>query len=132
MAMTQTKRLLIKLENESQIEREEQCRKRLSAYVHYKPKAKSRAEVKRSKLCELRKKNDAMRCELDINRELEQEAKRNEEARLALYRSNMTPEQKLEREENNRIMATWASGICAEAALTWRQDAQAAFDSKKL
>jgi hypothetical protein len=106
------KHALERLTEEAQIEREEKCQKRLAAHVEnmYKLKPKSRAEIKRQKLFELRRKNNEIRCELDINRELEQEAKRNEEARLALYRANMSPAQKRQQEEDTQRMATWASG----------------------
>jgi hypothetical protein len=124
--------LLNELEEEAQIEREKQCKKRLEAYVHCKPKPKSRAEVKRSKLFELRRRNNELRCELDLNRQLELEAKRHEEVALLLYLDNITQPQKRQQEEDTARMATWASGICKEAALTWREDAQAAFNAKKL
>jgi len=126
--------LLNRLEEEAQIEREERCERRLAAHVAdmYKRKPKSRAEVKRQKLFELRRRNNQIRCELDIDRQLELEAKRHQEAALAIYRSNMTAEQKREQEENNRVMATWAKSICREASLSWRQEAQAEFNAKKL
>jgi hypothetical protein len=124
--------LLSKLEEEAQIEREERCEKRLQAYVHFKPRPKSRAEVKRNKLFELRRRNNQIRCELDTDRQLVLETKRHEEASLQLYRSNRTPAQKPQQEEDTQRMATWASSICAEASLSWRQDAQEKFNAKKL
>jgi hypothetical protein len=124
--------LLDTLDEEAQIAREKQCKKHLEAYVSYKPKPKSRAEVKRNKLFELRRRNNEIRCELETDRQLELETKRHEEANLALYLSNRTPEQKRQQEEDTERMALWASGICKGAALSWRMDAQAEFNRKKL
>jgi hypothetical protein len=122
------------LTEEAQIEREVRWEKRLAAHVadKYKPRPKSRAEVKRTKLFELRKKTNEIRCELDLNNELEKEAKRTEEVNLALYRSDMTPEQKRQREEDTRIMSLWAGTICKEASADGREQARLEFSQKKL
>jgi hypothetical protein len=107
-------------------------RKQAALREAMKAKPKSRAQIKRNKLFELRRRNNEIRYELDIDRKLALETKRNEEAALALYRSNMTPEQKRQRDEDTRIMSLWAAGICKEASYTWWEDARLEFNQKKL
>jgi hypothetical protein len=130
--MTQLETLLDKVEFQAEMQREKQLEQRQDAYVQYKSKPKSAAERKRDKLFELRRRNNEIHCEMETDRQLALEAKRNEEANLALYRSRMTPEQKRQQEENTAKMATWASGIYKEALLSWREDAQAECNRKKL
>ena len=95
-----------------------------------KPITKAEANIK--KISELRQKTDAARFELETNKQLAEQTKLYEDARLALYRSNLTPAQKWEQEQDAYRMGMWASQYCAEASPNWREEAQAAFNAKNL
>ena len=97
-----------------------------------KSKVPTRAQTNITKVCELRKKTYDMRYELATNRMLAEETKLNQEAALDLYRSNLTPAERKQRDEEMRQIGFWASGFCEEASPNWREDAQAAFNAKNL
>ena len=122
-------RLLHKLEAEAE---EDAWLKRKTAAIQLKSKVPTRAETNTKRIAELRKRTGDMRHELETNRELAEETKLHQEAALALYRSNLTPAQKREQEQDAYRMGVWASGFCAEASPNWREEAQAAFNSKNL
>jgi len=96
------------------------------------PKPVGRAVANNTKIRQLRQRTNEMRYELESSRQLEAEVKRNQEAAVALYRSNMTPAQKQEHDEDTRRMAVYASQLCREASPDWRADAAKAMAEKKL
>jgi hypothetical protein len=99
-----------------------------------KPIAKplSNLELKRNKLFDLRMKNNALQQELATEKQIALQAEHIEKARLALSIINGAAERKREKKAYNRRMALGSARICPEVSYFWREQAQAAFNSKKL
>lgn len=116
--------LLDKLELEA-----EKTRKRPTVQV---PKPASRTDANNAKIRQLRKRTDAMRVELESNKQLAAATKSHQDASVALYLANLTPVEKAERDEDARRMAVYASQFCREASQDWRQQAQEEFAKKRL
>jgi hypothetical protein len=96
------------------------------------PKQVSKADTNINKICQLRSRTKEMRFELESNKQVELETKRNQEAAIALYRSNLTPAEKKENYLHMQKMAVPYSSLCAEVSPTWRDEASIAFRNRKL
>ena len=92
----------------------------------------TRAETNIKKISELRRKTDAARFELETNKQLAEQTKLYQDARLALYVSNLTLAQKQERDDDAYRMGMWASQYCKDASPSWREDAAETCKNRKL
>jgi hypothetical protein len=96
------------------------------------PKPVNKAEANISTIVQLRKKTAAIDYELETQRTLAAESKRHQEASVALYLANLTPQERAERDEDTRRMQLYAAQYCKEAGPDWRQQAQEVFAKKRL
>jgi hypothetical protein len=92
----------------------------------------SKTDQNMSSIAELREKTSKMNFEMKTDKQLATEKKNYQDASVACYLANLTPEQKRERDEDMRRMAHYYSGICKEVSNSWREDGTAAFRSKRL
>jgi hypothetical protein len=92
----------------------------------------SKTDQNMSSIAGLREKTSQINFEMETGKLLAVETKKYQEASLALYLSNLTPEQKREHDEDMRRMQEHYSGICEEVSPDWREQATAAFRNKRL
>jgi len=85
-----------------------------------------------SKVSALRQKTSQINFEMETDKLLAAETKKHKKAAVARYLANLTPEQKREHDEDIRRMGHYYSGICKEAATSWREDATVAFRNRSL
>jgi hypothetical protein len=85
-----------------------------------------------SSIAELREKTSKINFELETGKQLAAETKKYQEATVALYLANLTPEEKREHGEDMRRIAEQYSVIYPEASPDWREQATAEFQNKRL
>jgi hypothetical protein len=96
------------------------------------PKLVGRVDANLAKIAKLRHQTTEMRFELESNKQLAAATKRHQDASVALYLSNLTPAQQVERDEDARRMAFHYSSLCPELSPSWREEATATFRNRKL
>jgi hypothetical protein len=85
-----------------------------------------------SKIAALREKTSQINFEMKTDKLLAAGTKKHQEASLALYLSNLTPEQKREHEDDIRRIAEHYAAICPEVSPAWREQATAEFRNTRL
>jgi hypothetical protein len=92
----------------------------------------SKADQNMNKISALRQKTSKINFEMETHKLLATATKDHQEASVACYLTNLTPAERREHDEEMRRMAHYYSGICEEVSPDWREQATAAFRSKRV
>jgi hypothetical protein len=87
----------------------------------------SKVQQNWQKISALRQKTSQINYEMKTGKLLAEETRKYQEASVALYLANLTPEQRREHDEDMRRMGHYYSEMCPEASPDWRKDSTAAF-----
>ena len=98
--------------------------------IHLKATPEAKLADKRNELRRLQAHTNAMKNELTVKRQLEAEYKRSAELFLELKKTNLTLDERQERDKEIQRMRTVFSRVCPEAANDWREQANLEFQSR--
>jgi hypothetical protein len=92
----------------------------------------SKANQNMNRIAALRQKTSQINSEMKTDQLLAAETKKHQEASVAFYLANLTPEEKREHGEDMRRIAEHYSAIGPEASPDWREQERADFQNKRL
>jgi|ERR1700688_1789262 hypothetical protein len=127
-----TESLLRKLQLQEQAAAELAWRKRKYEASHPAVTAEVVEEQKLDRLVNLRKKTAEIQFQLELDRQLETESKKNLEATMKLRESRLTPAERKAREAETLRGQILFSKLIPELSPTWRQQASESFRNRKL